>query len=116
MRSAHFRFSDCPRLCPFDDEKKFDRNRTKNCGECEIKSIDDKFREDVEELWEQRLEKDAKNFRVDKMLSKLYQTLALEDLPPEKMSVKTKHLLDIYNGEISKCEFEEDYTQRLSNK
>jgi hypothetical protein len=38
-------------------------------------------------------------FKFDRMLSAFYQVLNLEDLPKDKMSIKTASMLGIYNRE-----------------
>ena len=50
------------------------------------------------------------------MTSFLYQILSLEDLPADKMSVKTKIFLDAYNLEKNRYEQLTDWQREQNSK
>lgn len=105
------KFFGCPVECCFDQKKPFDNNRREFCGDCDVKKIEDKFKADSLDLWEKRLGEKAKKFRFEKIVSVVYTVIGFEDLPPEKMSVKTRHLLDAYLGEKAKFERIEQFNR-----
>jgi hypothetical protein len=67
-------------------------------------------------FWEQRLGKKAKKFKFEKVLQTLHSVIGFENLPPEKMSVKTSRMLDVYLSEKNKMEFIEIFNENEKNK
>lgn len=92
-------FSGCPLECP-NSEKYFDLNRYRKCDECPHKIARDDFKLKTVDLIGDFLgEKKAEKFRFDKFEQTLFTIINLEDLPKEKMSVKTHKLLSAYLSE-----------------
>jgi hypothetical protein len=64
------------------------------------------------QLWDKRLGKQAEKFRFEKILSTLYSVIGFEDLSPEKMSVKTKQLLNTYQSEKARFDQIESWNNK----
>jgi hypothetical protein len=103
LSEQHPRFWDCPTTCALNENKPFDISRNKFCDGCALKLQKDRFRQEVLKVWEQRLGKTAKQFRFENVVTTLNTVIDLENLPPEKLSVKSAVLLNVYLGEKQKA-------------
>ena len=99
-------FWECPTACKYD---KFDSERKKFCDDCDHRIIEERFEKFVNKKWKERLGDKSVKFSLEKMTSFLYQVLSLEDLPADKMSVKTKIFIDAYNVEKNRYEQIKDW-------
>lgn len=90
------KFFSCPIVCAYE--------KTKNsyCDSCDKKKLFDNFQEKTVEAWRKEIGKDSEKFRFDDVFTILKTVIELENLPPEKMSVKTSRILDVYLAEKAK--------------
>lgn len=105
------RFFSCPTECPKDDKKTYDISRSDFCDSCDRKLAKDKFKAATLKIWDERLGEKAKKFNFEKVLQTLHTVIGFENLPPEKMSVKTSRYLDVYLSEKNKMEFIEIWNE-----
>lgn len=64
-----------------------------------MKQKTESFKRSTEQIWKDVLGFRADYYRFDKVLNTLYEVRNLEDLPKEKMSVKTANFLSVYLSE-----------------
>lgn len=109
-------FLSCPVECPKEnasaEDNGFNPNRRKFCDGCDKAHLKNRFREKTLEFWQNRLGSKADNFRFETIESVLYDVIASEDMPKDKISVKTQALLDVYLFEKNKARAIEDFSNR----
>lgn len=103
----------CPVECPLTG---FNLKRSKFCDGCDHKKIADDFRQKVEEEWRQKLGRVSQKYRFDDLYDLLLQVIGYEDVPAEKLSVKSACFLTIYLSERNKRDRIEAWKKEQENK
>jgi len=62
--------------------------------------------------WSKRLGRDARRFRFEQIEAVLYDVINCENVPKDKVSVKTQALLDVYLFEKNKIRAIESWENR----
>lgn len=101
MKKAGLRH--CPAQCP-NETKKIDIYRTKYCDYCPRTRQMLTFEQSTKERWEQWLGDEADGFEFKSMLSTLYQIISLEEMPDDKISVKSSIFRNVYRAEKRRIE------------
>ncbi|HEX8289829.1 MAG TPA: hypothetical protein VF556_17740 [Pyrinomonadaceae bacterium] len=115
IQKLHPRFYSCPTECAYDQAKPFDIYRSKFCDGCDKKTLEERLREKVIEHWRKRLGDKSEKFHFDHVFSTLKSVIGFENLPVEKLSVKTSYLLNVYLDEKNKYEFIKSYEREKEN-
>lgn len=102
---------ECPKENPGAEDNGFNPNRRKFCDGCDKAHIKNRFKEKTIEFWSKRLGRHASRFRFEQMESVLYDVIGCENLPKDRISVKTQSLLDVYLFEKNKARAIEDFAR-----
>lgn len=78
--------------------------RTKNCEDCPFKIEREKLKEKYEDELFKAIGARSAKFRFEKMLGVMFFTANSEEMPKDKMSVKTAELLTVYLSEKTRAE------------
>lgn len=94
-------YGECPTICPENRLKRYDHKRTKQCDTCPRERHWKHFRSDVDELWAER---GVAGYGFTEMLDCFYRISAIQEMPPDKLSLKSSSLLAIFRRERQKAE------------
>jgi len=92
-------YEDCPFECP-NAEKKYDRNRNKNCNQCPKRQQQAIFEKQSREIVQIKLG-DVK-FEFEKVLRTLHRIATLEGYSPDKVTLFNSVLLGVFVDERAK--------------
>lgn len=90
--------NNCPTECP-NLPRYYDANRQTFCDECPHKIERNNLKAAAEELIFQMLDKTDEKYTVENVLTSVYHTRSLKELPREQMTVKTAEMVMIYQSE-----------------
>jgi hypothetical protein len=99
------------RLCPVECEEGYNAKRKTPCDNCQIKSLDDQFKESVLGTWAM-VGVPLWKYKFEEVLRDLYKAIRFKEMPKDKMTVHTHGIVNVYQSEYNFLRDKKDFEDR----